>query len=124
MDYDYWIRVSKRYAVGYIPEYLAISKLHSEGKTLAHRTRFHQEILETIRRHYGRVPSRWVAAYAHAYVGAHLSRATRMRDLAFRLLVYSVFLAAYVRTNRTLPVRDFMTRLRANGASQPEGMAE
>jgi glycosyltransferase involved in cell wall biosynthesis len=112
MDYDYWIRVGKQYAVGYIPEYLATSKLHSEGKTLGKRATFHREILRTVQRHYGHVPVRWIAAYAHAYLERYLSREGRVRDLAFRILVHAIFLAKYVTTNRKLPIHDFMSRLK------------
>lgn len=112
MDYDYWIRVGKRYSVGYHPEYLATSKLHAEGKTLAHQVAFHREIVRTIQRHYGFVPGRWIAAYAHKYLESYLSRKGKMRDLAFRILVHAIFLAKYIATNRKLPIDDFMTRLK------------
>jgi glycosyltransferase involved in cell wall biosynthesis len=111
MDYDYWIRVGKRYAIGYIPEYLATSKLHLEGKTLAKTVRFHQEILNTVQRHYGHVPSRWVAAYAHRYLERFLSRKGRIRELAFRVLVHAIFLMKYVALNKRLPLNDSMKRL-------------
>ncbi len=111
MDYDYWIRVGKRYAVGYIPAYLAMSKLHSEGKTLGQRVAFHDEIVKIIRRHYGYVPMRWISAYAHAYLERYLTRESRARDLLFRVLVRAIFLGKYVAVNRRLPVRDFLSRL-------------
>lgn len=117
MDYDYWIRVGKRYAVGYIPEYLATSKLHSEGKTLGKRVDFHEEIVCTVQRHYGHVPVRWIAAYAHAYLERYLSRQGRARDVAFRILVHAIFLAKYIATNRRLPINDFMTRLKRKEGS-------
>lgn len=112
MDYDYWIRVGKRYSIGYLPEYLATSKLHAKGKTLANQTAFHREIVHMIQRHYGYVPARWIAAFAHKYLESYLSRKGRMRDLAFRTLVHSIFLTKYLAVNRKLPINDLMTRLR------------
>jgi glycosyltransferase involved in cell wall biosynthesis len=117
MDYDYWIRVGKQYAVSYVPEYLATSKLHSEGKTLHKRVAFHEEIVRTVQRHYGHVPVRWIAAYAHAYLERYLSRQGRARDVAFRILVHAIFLAKYIATNRRLPINDFMTRLKPKEGS-------
>lgn len=65
MDYDYWMRVAKRFRIGYLAEYLAQSRLHLETKTLSQRVEFHEEILQTVKRHYGHVPVRWIYAYAH-----------------------------------------------------------
>jgi len=112
MDYDYWIRVGKRYAVGYIPEYLAASRLHSETKTLSQRIQFHEEIVRTIKRHYGHVPMRWISAYAHAYLGKYLSRDTRARDQVFSILVRLIFFIKYIAVNRKIPLHEFMERLR------------
>jgi glycosyltransferase involved in cell wall biosynthesis len=127
MDYDYWIRVGKRYAVGYIPEYLAYSRIHSEGKTLSKRAVFHAEILRTIRHHYGKVPWRWVAAYAHAYLERYLARNNRAKDQAFRILVRLIFLLKYMTVNRSIPINDFMMQFKrrnewksdASGESEP-----
>lgn len=112
MDYDYWIRVGKRFSVGYIPEYLAASRIHSETKTLSKRVEFHEEIVRTVKRHYGHVPVRWIAAWAHAWLERYLSRNTRAKDLAFRALVRLIFLAKYVAVNRRIPVRDIVARMK------------
>ena len=37
MDYDYWMRVAKRFRIGYLSEYLANSRLHIQTKTLSQR---------------------------------------------------------------------------------------
>jgi glycosyltransferase involved in cell wall biosynthesis len=68
MDYDYWMRVAKRFRIGYLDEYLAHSRLHVETKTLSQRVEFHEEILQTVKKHYGRVPVRWLYAYAHVWL--------------------------------------------------------
>ncbi len=112
MDYDYWIRVGKQYSVGYIPEYLAASRIHPETKTRSKRLQFHQEIVRTIQRHYGRVPMRWISAYAHACLERYLSRDTPLKDWIFQVLVRLIFLAKYFAMNRKLPIHDFVTRLR------------
>ncbi len=111
MDYDYWIRIGKRYAIGYLPEYLARSRLHPKNKTIFQRIQVHQEILDTVRRHYGQVPARWIAGYSHALLERYLSRKDRVRDETFRFLVNAIFLWKYVVTNKRLPRGDSMRRL-------------
>jgi glycosyltransferase involved in cell wall biosynthesis len=72
LDYEYWMRVAKRFRISYLDDYLANSRLHFETKTLSQRVEFHQEILETVRKHYGHVPERWIYAYVHGYLNEKL----------------------------------------------------
>ena len=65
MDYEYWIRIAKRFRVGHLDEYLANTRLHIETKTLSQRVEVHREILHMVKRHYGYVPIRWIYAYTH-----------------------------------------------------------
>jgi len=118
MDYDYWIRIGKRYAVGYLPDYLATSRLQPENKTLSSRVPVHQEILRQIHYHYGRVPARWIAAYSHVLVERYLSRKGKVRDTAFRILVNTTFLWTYLLTNKRLPLDDSMRRLYRRNSSR------
>jgi hypothetical protein len=66
------MRIAKRFRIGYLEEYLAKSRLHIETKTLSQPVEFHQEILQTVKKHYGHVPARWLYAYAHGYLTEHL----------------------------------------------------
>jgi glycosyltransferase involved in cell wall biosynthesis len=68
LDYEYWMRIAKRFRIGYLDAYLASSRLHSDTKTLSKRVEVHREILQVVKRHYGQVPLRWINAYAHAYL--------------------------------------------------------
>jgi hypothetical protein len=68
MDYEYWMRIAKRFRIGYLPTYLANSRLHVDTKTLSKRVEVHQETLQVVKRHYGQVPMRWINAYAHVYL--------------------------------------------------------
>jgi glycosyltransferase involved in cell wall biosynthesis len=65
LDYEYWMRVAKRFRVGYLNEYLANSRLHTDTKTLSKRVEVHRENLQVVKKHYGQVPVRWINAYAH-----------------------------------------------------------
>ena len=68
MDYEYWMRIAKRFRIGYLEKYLANSRLHLDTKTLSKRVEVHQETLQVVKRHYGQVPMRWINAYAHVYL--------------------------------------------------------
>jgi hypothetical protein len=68
MDYEYWMRIAKRFRIGYLEKDLANSRLHLDTKTLSKRVEVHQETLQVVKRHYGQVPMRWINAYAHVYL--------------------------------------------------------
>jgi glycosyltransferase involved in cell wall biosynthesis len=68
MDYEYWMRIAKRFRIGYLEEYLANSRLHFDSKTLSKRLEVHRETLQVVKRHYGQVPMQWINAYAHVYL--------------------------------------------------------
>jgi glycosyltransferase involved in cell wall biosynthesis len=77
LDYEYWMRIAKRFRIGYLDEYLANSRLHADTKTLSKRMEVHQEILQVVRRHYGQVPVRWTNAYAHVFLTEKLMPKTQ-----------------------------------------------
>lgn len=58
LDYEYWMRVGKRFRVGYMPELFATSRFHGAAKTVAKRSEAYQEIIPIIQRHYSLVPLR------------------------------------------------------------------
>ena len=64
MDYDLWIRLGRRHRFVYLGEVLAQSRLHDRAKTLASRRAVIEEIMATVKRHYGVVPFEWVHEYA------------------------------------------------------------
>lgn len=64
MDYDLWIRVGRRHRFAYLRQRLARSRLHESAKTLASRHAVIQEIIATVKRHYGVVPYDWAYKYA------------------------------------------------------------
>jgi hypothetical protein len=64
MDYDLWIRLSERFGVGHMENYLATSRMYEENKTLGQRDGVYREILQVVRRHFGIVPQSWRLGYA------------------------------------------------------------
>lgn len=72
LDYDYWMRIAARCRIGHLNEYLANSRLHRGTKTLSRPVEVHAEILRTVRKHYGRVPTRWIVSSALVYLTERL----------------------------------------------------
>lgn len=64
MDYDLWMRISKNYEFGYIPQNLATSRMHSESKTM---TLYHRlglpEIIRASIKNYGSVSEHWLRQF-------------------------------------------------------------
>jgi hypothetical protein len=67
-DYEYWLRVAKRFRIGFLNEHLANSRLHGDTKTLSQRVQVHEEILRVVKHQCGRVPTPWITTYAYFYL--------------------------------------------------------
>ncbi len=63
LDYELWMRIARLYPVHKVDEYLATSRMYMDNKTLANRRRVYQEILSSVKAHYGYVPFQWVNGY-------------------------------------------------------------
>jgi len=63
LDYDLWIRISKRYPMLKINEYLATSRIHRENKTVSQLKEVFQEVFKVQTKEYGYVPFNWVYGY-------------------------------------------------------------
>lgn len=59
MDYDYWIRVGRRFKVKRIPEVLANFRLSADSKSVANWWAFWPEVLTVLIRHCGVKPLTW-----------------------------------------------------------------
>lgn len=102
MDYEYWIRVSRRLKTGFIPEYLANSRLYADTKTMSKRLEAHREIVSMVKRHYGYVPNSWVYAYTRLAVEKRLKMEGRKKPL-FKVLWAFFFLVKSLQLNGRLP---------------------
>lgn len=105
MDYEYWIRISKKYTLGFIPEHLASTRLYDETKTLSQRHKVHKEIVEVVKKHYGSVHANWIYAYAHTYpLIVSNNRKGVMKNVIFvmALIVYSSY--NFLRYNHAIPL--------------------
>ncbi len=64
MDYDLWWRVYKQFGkFKYIRDFVAETRMHSETKTTTRREDHYSESMETVLRHYGRIPLKWHIAW-------------------------------------------------------------
>lgn len=68
LDYDFWIRMSKKYPLSYIDDYLANSRLHKNAKTVADALeRGFPEILHVSNKHFSSVSNNWLFHYLTHY---------------------------------------------------------
>lgn len=110
MDYDYWIRIAKQYGtLGHINDYLANSRIYPETKTKSKPFEIHAEILNLIRKHYGKgnIPLNWIYAYAHYYMDRLVSGQTRPNNVFFMLGTTLISALKCLEYNHTIPLSDF-----------------
>lgn len=81
MDYDLWLKLSRRHPLAHIPAVLAHSRLYADNKTMGMRDKVYREIFATVRRHRGFVPQVWYAGLWHWRSGGAPTRMTKLRAL-------------------------------------------
>lgn len=68
MDYDLWIRIAKRFPLGYLPELLATSRYHADSKTATKWISTGMaEVNHTQLKHYGAISDFWIQENVKAY---------------------------------------------------------
>ncbi len=68
MDYEYWLRIGRSTRFHRLVRPLAGSRLYETNKTIGARLAVHREMNDMLRESLGRVPAKWIFAYAHALV--------------------------------------------------------
>ena len=76
LDYDLWVRIGKRFDCRYLPEFLAMYRLHESSKTILDETLYQncEEALRLARKHFGWVPLTRVYNSCHAYCRTRLPK--------------------------------------------------
>jgi hypothetical protein len=70
LDYDLWWRIMLRFGEPLrVDKYVATSRAHLDTKTASQRWRHYRESVSVVRRHHGRLPFKWYAAWPYS-VGA------------------------------------------------------
>jgi glycosyltransferase involved in cell wall biosynthesis len=65
MDYEYWLRVGSGEPFHFLPRKLAATRHHESAKTFSKSREAHYETMAVLQRyHHGRIPPRWIIAYA------------------------------------------------------------
>ena len=107
MDYEYWLRLGRRFPFHHLPKKLAGSRLYAETKTLGAKTAVHREILEMLRRHNGQLSSIWLSNFGHAVAAdAGLERNTPQQEWQFVKTVSRAWLLESWRLYRRIAWRD------------------
>lgn len=105
MDYDYWIRISRKYELYFIEDYLANTRVHPDAKTFNDPTKPNLESMEIIDSHYETVSSDWIYAYAHARLHKHL-RGTRWSEFIFHMRVIVIVFKYFYKYNGKISKQD------------------
>lgn len=101
MDYDYWIRIGKKHRIGYINEFLANSRLHTETKTLGQRTNVQKEVMQTLFHHFGLVPSNWIFSYCDALIESKF-RIKYKAKIIYVIMAIFLFVITSLRYNKKI----------------------
>jgi glycosyltransferase involved in cell wall biosynthesis len=107
MDYDLWLRIAKKYDLGYIPDYLACTRFYYDTKTLGKRIQVHKEILEMVYRHHQSVPPSWVYGYGHAFWERYFDRSQAWQDLFFIFCLIGLSVEKFLEYNHRIPFSEF-----------------
>jgi len=96
MDYEYWIRIGKRFKIGYTSAPMANFRVYPETKTMSRRLEIHREIIMVINGNFGYVPINWVVVFADEYANKLFKR----RNILFLIYRDIVFKFLFARFNR------------------------
>lgn len=96
MDYDYWIRISEKLKIGFLPEYLANSRLYPETKTMSKRVEIYREIIKTVKKHYGYVPNSWRYGYLYELLERRLGADSKLKKMLYWTARRILFTYAYL----------------------------
>lgn len=107
MDYDLWFRIVKKYAFGYVPEYLACTRFYRESKTLGQRVKVHKEILRVVHRHNQLVPPSWIYGYGHAFLERYLDRSKPLGNFFFIIGLIGLSMSKFLEYNHRVPFSEY-----------------
>ncbi len=106
MDYDFWIRLGKRHSAGYIHEFLANTRLHTETKTLAQRAKVHKEVIQILCCHFGFANSNWIYSYCDALLKKIFGINRNKYKIIYTVLLSIMFLIISLKYNKKINYND------------------
>ena len=103
LDFELWIRIAKKYALGYLPQHIANSRLHEECKTIKFRVRAHKEVLDMQHRHYGFVSPFLLGSYTRDVLSSY---GTPRNKALFFLGMVALGTREFIRYNSRIPLSE------------------
>lgn len=79
MDYEYWLRLGAIVPFVRIKKKLAGSRMYADNKTMRSRVAVHNEINHMMKKKFGKIPLKWI--YAYAYVVTERKQYNRLDPL-------------------------------------------
>ncbi len=116
MDFDFWLRLSKKYAVEYVPGVRSTYRLHGASKTVSDASAlgFMDEILRTVFKHFAWAPINRVYAYCFHRATTRLPASLKRMRFAHVLFAMMLTLKEYLKLNRGFRLRDLRLFTPAN----------
>jgi len=106
MDYDYWIRVSRRFPLGFLDRHLANTRLHDAAKTVNQRLPAHREIVRMLKKHYSAVSNHWIYSYANSFPAIHRLRSSSLPQSLIYVVAFTTLAAGlFLKYNHRIPLR-------------------
>jgi len=108
MDYDLWIRMSKRFTFYYLQEFLSKYRLHKESKTISplHALASHKECLDTVMKYYKWAPINRVYGYCYNLIRSQLSYSLNKKKFFIILLSLLFSFTKYIQINKGVKFED------------------
>ena len=104
MDYDYWIRISKKFKMGFIPDHIASTRFYEDTKTSGQSHECHKEILKVIHSHYDSIHAHWIYAYAHTFKTVVCNdKKSILRNLRAAITLVTVSSYCFLKYNHSIP---------------------
>lgn len=107
MDYDLWIRISKRYRLQYVPIPMASIRLHKDCKTVKDRVSTYAETVRMLKSNYGYAVPGWSCGYAYRLLDARLDRSHILSRAVFPACLVGLCAWNLVRFSRKAPIGEF-----------------
>jgi glycosyltransferase involved in cell wall biosynthesis len=102
MDYEYWVRVSQKFKMVYLPNVLANTRIHPDAKTSSQTLKLYQNAIQVQQLHYPFVHQDWIFTYTDGLVH-NFKSGTWYQEVWYWLVLYSVSMWLQVWWNHQLP---------------------
>jgi glycosyltransferase involved in cell wall biosynthesis len=109
-DYDLWIRISKLYAIRYIPQLFSYYRLHDDGRTLAFTDQLvrYRECLDITYKYYRWAPANRIYPYCLYLLKQSLPPVLQVSETVVKLLAVVRSIYEYIKLNKRIRSEDVM----------------